>query len=406
MKRTLLLFSFLIAISFGLQAQNNARTYAITGKANNSFFWADVKQIDLTTGKVIKTLFEANKSTFKLTNADNKTDAAIATANPTGFGVAACALDVAHNRLYFAPIHFSDISYLDLNSAEPSFTSAKTGLVARPAGGNFQSEENQITRMAIGADGYGYALTNDANHLFRFSTGKNVIVDDLGALIDAAENKGMSIHNKCSSWGGDMVADAFGKLVIVTASHNIFDVDVVEKTATFKGSITGLPANFSTNGAAVDDNGNMVVSSANVFEGLFTVNMKNLTAIKANSTEAAFNASDLANGNFLLQREADDARNFQLIKNTSALTGNGKIFPNPLTGENFRVAMPGQTPGNYTIVITDLAGRTLQSKVVNLTKQPQTISVAFAQRQPKGTYIVSVLNSKKQVTSKDKLVVE
>lgn len=408
MKRTLLFSAAFFTTSFFTQAQNSARSYAITGKVNNNFFWADIKQVDLATGKVIKTLFEADKTVFKIINADNASDARIATANPTGFGVAACALDAVHNRLYFAPIHFSDINYLDLNQPEARFTTVKAGLLARPAGNGFQSEENQITRMVIAADGYGYALTNDANHLVRFSTGKNAAVQDLGPVIDAAENKGISVHNKCSSWGGDMVADAFGKLVIVTASHNIFNIDVDARTAKFAGTITGLPANFSTNGAAVDDDGNMVVSSANVFEGLYKVNMKDLSAVKIVSTEKPFNASDLANGNFLLQKEADAARNFELTKSMLPLTtiSDTKVFPNPVTGSQFRVLMEGQKTGRYTIVVTDLAGRTLQSKVISLTKAPQTTTINLARRQAKGTYMVNVLNDNKQVVSTEKLVLE
>lgn len=408
MKRTLLFSAAFFTTSFFTQAQNSARSYAITGKVNNNFFWADIKQVDLATGKVIKTLFEADKTVFKIINADNASDARIATANPTGFGVAACALDAVHNRLYFAPIHFSDINYLDLNQPEARFTTVKAGLLDRPAGNGFQSEENQITRMVIAADGYGYALTNDANHLVRFSTGKNAAVQDLGPVIDAAENKGISVHNKCSSWGGDMVADAFGKLVIVTASHNIFNIDVDARTAKFAGTITGLPANFSTNGAAVDDDGNMVVSSANVFEGLYKVNMKDLSAVKIVSTEKPFNASDLANGNFLLQKEADAARNFELTKSMLPLTtiSDTKVFPNPVTGSQFRVLMEGQKTGRYTIVVTDLAGRTLQSKVISITKAPQTTTINLARRQAKGTYMVNVLNDNKQVVSTEKLVLE
>ena len=106
MKRKLLLSVIFFTTSFFTQAQNSGRSYAITGKANNSSFWGDIKQVDLTTGKVIKTLFEANKTAFKISNADDASDARIATANPTSFGVAACALDAVHNRLYFAPIHF------------------------------------------------------------------------------------------------------------------------------------------------------------------------------------------------------------------------------------------------------------------------------------------------------------
>ena len=39
------------------------------------------------------------------------------------------------------------------------------------------------------ADGNGYAITNDGNHLIRFTTGKKTVITDFGNLIDAETNK-------------------------------------------------------------------------------------------------------------------------------------------------------------------------------------------------------------------------
>ncbi len=410
MKSKILLFPAFIATSFFANAQSTSKTYAITGKANNSFFWADIKQVDIATGKVVKTLFEADKTPFKTVSLDKNTDVNTAksiTTNPIGLGVAACALDVLHNRLYFAPMHFSEIRYLDLNKADANFTTVKSKVIASPDEAIYQLEENQLTRMVIAPDGYGYALTNDGNHLIRFSTAKKPIVQDLGSVIDAAENNGLSIHNKCSSWGGDMVADAFGKLVIVAASHNVFIVDVTTRVATFKGAISGLPANFTTNGAAVDNDGFMVVSSANIFDCLYKVDIKNLVAVKVPSTELPFNASDLANGNFLLQKEADELGKFTLNKLPSpfAIISDAKVFPNPVTGSSFQVLFTGQENGKYTIILTDLAGRLLQSQVVSISKATQTATFIMANIQAKGTYVVNVLNNSKQIAFTEKVII-
>ena len=46
------------------------------------------------------------------------------------------------------------------------------------------------------------------------------VITELGNIIDA-EGNAVSIHNKCSSWGGDMVADAFGKLYVISANHQV-----------------------------------------------------------------------------------------------------------------------------------------------------------------------------------------
>ena len=231
------------------------------------------------------------------------------------------------------------------------------------------------------------------------------MVEDLGNLVDGENNKGISIHNKCSSWGGDMVADAFGKLVIISASRNVFNVDVKSRVADFAGTITGLPANFSTNGAAVDDDGNLVVSSANVFEGLYKVDLKGFVATKIPSKEQAFNASDLANGNLLSQKEANDLMRFDYTKHAPVIS-DGRVYPNPLTGNQFNVVFDRQPAGKYTILLTDIAGRSLQSKVVNISKASQVETVRVTAKTAKGMYLVKVLNENKQQAFSEKVVMQ
>lgn len=412
MKHLFLLTLTFILVSTAALAQKSNRTYAITGKSNNNFFWADIKEIDIASGKVLKTIFEAEKTPFK-TKAINNNEARTQTPEnlkPTEFGVAACALDSRHNRLYFAPMHFADIRFLDLESKEASFTVIKKNIIPVSASNVvYQPEENQITRMVIAENGFGYALTNDANHLIRFSTGKSAAVEDLGNLVDAASNNGLSIHNKCTSWGGDMLADAFGKLVVISANHNVFTVDVKSRVATFTGTITGLPANYTTNGAVVNSDGDIVLSSANVFEGLYKCNFKDLKAVGIPNVDKTFNASDLANGNFLLQKEADAANKFDLTKFTlPSFEGatDAKVFPNPVTGSQFNVFFEGQKPGRYNMVFTDLAGRTITSKVITISRGNQVENCNLLAKTPKGTYLLKVLNERKQLAFSEKIIVQ
>lgn len=412
MKHLFLLTLTFILVSTAALAQKSNRTYAITGKSNNNFFWADIKEIDIASGKVLKTIFDAEKTSFK-TKALNDNEARTQTPEnlkPTEFGVAACALDSRHNRLYFAPMHFADIRFLDLESKEASFTVIKKNIIPVSASNVvYQPEENQITRMVIAENGFGYALTNDANHLIRFSTGKSAAVEDLGNLVDAASNNGLSIHNKCTSWGGDMLADAFGKLVVISANHNVFTVDVKSRVATFTGTITGLPANYTTNGAVVNSDGDIVLSSANVFEGLYKCNFKDLKAVGIPNVDKTFNASDLANGNFLLQKEADAANKFDLTKFTlPSFEGatDAKVFPNPVTGSQFNVFFEGQKPGRYNMVFTDLAGRTITSKVITISRGNQVENCNLLAKTPKGTYLLKVLNERKQLAFSEKIIVQ
>ena len=411
MKCKLLLSATFIAASLLSTAQDAKRTYAITGKQTNNFLWADIKQVDIATGKVVKTLFESDKTVFRSTDLDNNKQRPVSRqeASPTALGVAACALDTRHNRLYFAPMHFSDIRFLDLDKDGANFTTVKRNIIAAPFMAAFQPEESQITRMVFAADGYGYALTNDGNHLIRFTTGKKPVVEDLGNLTDDESNKGISIHNKCTSWGGDMLADAFGKLIIISAGHNVFSVDLNTKLATLKGTISGLPANYTTNGAVVDDDGYMVVSSANVFDGLFRVSIKDLKAVKIPGTENSFNASDLANGNFLLQKEADAINKFEVPKSVLAHNydmSDARVYPNPVTNNQFNVLFEGKKAGRYTIQLTDISGRAFLSKVVMVAKGSQVEPIRFTQKMPRGgMFLVKVLDENKQLAFSDKVVI-
>ncbi len=403
----LLLSTSFVASSLLATAQNAGNAYAITGSSNNKFLWNNIKQVDLATGKVVKTLFEADASAFKMSYADGSKSLNAQDAKPTLFGVAAAALDARHNRLYFAPMHLSEIRYLDLDNANASFTVVKQNVIGAPA--TYQNEENHLTRMVIAADGYGYAITNDANHLIRFTTGKKVVVEDLGALVDAESNKKISVHNKCTSWGGDIVADAFGKLVIVSANHNVFSVDVNSRIATYDGAITGLPATFTTNASAVDNEGNMIVGSAVVFDGLFKVNIKTLAATKIENTENQFNASDLANANFLSQKEYNAKNKFNVTPPqlyTDVISGSSRVFPNPVTNSEFKVLFDDLSIGTYTITVTDLTGRIILNKTANIAAKVQAEKVQLKSTLAKGMYLVKVSDASQKLMFTERIVVQ
>ena len=402
MSNKLLLSSALLFSTVAGFSQTAARTYAITGKTNNIFYWADIKEVDIKTGKVINTVYDNGKTNAVINYADKDQKVEGAAANPTGFGVAACALDAVHNRLYFAPMHFSEIRYLDLSKPNATFTIVKTNVVESKE--QYQTEDKHLTRMVIASDGNGYAITNDGKHLIRFSTAaKSAKVQDLGPLVNAASNNKFSIHEKETGWGGDVVADAFGNLVVITARHEVDSINVNSRVATHMATIFGIPETFTTNGAAVDEDGDLVVSSANVLEGLYKVSVKDFTASKiANGT--SFNASDLANGRFLSQKKFDllsqNNVNFADEKATA------KVFPNPVFGKSFNLLTSGNLSGVHTVVISDLSGKVLQSTSINFTQGNKTQQVSFVKKMTKGSYIVRVYNASKSLVLNDKMIVQ
>lgn len=405
MKLKFLLATGLLASAFTVVAQNANKGFAITGDGNKDYMWMNIRQVDLGTGQITNTVFDRNATTYDITRLN---DNATGTTNwfPTESFVAAAAYDKRNEKLFFVPMRVGELRWMDVNvkNNKPSFTSISIpNYVPSPYG----EEANNITRMVIAADNNGYAITNDGNHLYKFTTGKKPVIVDMGALIDADENKGLSVHNKCSSWGGDMIADAFGKLYIIAATKSVFVVDVNTRVATYKGTITGLPANYTTNGAAVNANGDVVLCSATAFDGYYKMNMANLVATKIEGSDVKYNAADLASSNLLLQKEADQARSKNIVALIPANTvvSENAIFPNPVTGTTFSILFAGKYDGMHTVIITDLAGRNIQTVRTAVVKGQQVQQVNLRSRPTQGTYLVRVLNEKGVEILSDKMVI-
>ena len=419
MRYKLLLTSAFFVTSAIAVAQNANRAFAITGDGNNDFIWMNIRQVDLGTGQISRPVFERSKSNFILTDVNTKIVSSKATAEngnifqakdyPTGSMVAAAAYDRRSDKLFFSPMRVGELRWLDLNikNETPHFFTLSSEALNF---GNPQDEANHITRMVIAADGNGYAVTNDGNHLVRFTTGKKPVITDLGNLMDDEKNNGVSIHNKCTSWGGDMLADAMGKLYIISANRNVFVIDIDSRIATYKGAIKGLPENYTTNAAAVNADGDIVVSSANVFEGYYTVKLNDLTAISIAGSDKRYNASDLANGNLLLQKESDAIRKYsvsaaKLLENTFG-NADKRVFPNPVTASTFAVLFDNQKAGDYSITLTDLSGRILQTQKVNIIKGAQTAKISLLSRPSRGMYMVKVYDDSKQIVFTEKVLIQ
>ncbi len=410
---------FLLSVAFMASAavssaQTNKTTYAITSDGNQDFTWMNIREVDLSSGHITKTIFERSKTNYTITDISSKVTSSqrtMGTENiftsavyPTGTFVAAAALDKRTNKLFFTPMRKGELRWLDLNE---SGETAK--FYTMPIGKYKMIEDNDeatnITRMVIGADGNGYALSNDGNHFFSFTTGKNPVITELGNIIDADVNAGTSIHNKCSSWGGDMIADAFGKLYVISANHNVFVIDVNTRIATFKGSIQGLPAAYTTNAAAVNEEGAVVVASANYFEGYYTFKMADLKAIKLQGSDIGFSTSDFASSNLLSQREANNLLNGALLP-VAISSSNAKVFPNPVTNASFNIMFNNKKAGKYVVVVTDLAGRIVLSKSSTISEGSQNQKINLNKNVSKGLYIVKVLDDKKTVIINEKILIQ
>ncbi|HEU4633919.1 MAG TPA: T9SS type A sorting domain-containing protein [Flavisolibacter sp.] len=475
MKRNILL-SLLLASFLCANAQKKQKpvtAYAITALQKGQNNWTEVRLIDINTGEELKTIYQSSQEIERLNartgkpiavkemakqqtaeematikkegvrilkrddgtivaifkkNGDEKelvnkiriTGPRVSPDKPFATNSAACAYDKNHQRLYYTPMGISQLRYIDLKSKTPKiyyFEDEAFGPLKNP-----RDIPNQITRMVIGADGNGYALTNDANHLLQFTTKKKPVITDLGALTDDASNGSFSVHS-CGGYGGDMIADASGGFYLVTANRMVFKIDLQTKIATYKGSIKGLPKGYTTNGAIAEGANTVIVNSSNSTQGYYRFDLTNLQAEKVSSSTAVFNASDLANGTLAFEKKRKENRpvNIEPVESLTTAAGDAterkispqipgegtiSVYPNPVTNGLVRLQFANQPQGRYQIQLMDIAGKLVSSRSVTVNNKIQVEEFKLPKLLAGGSYLVKVVGENNTVSTSTKIVVQ
>lgn len=404
---------FLSAVLSAQQADRFA--YSITDVQPTGANWSFLRKLNLQNGEYSAVLLQGNDVHAAAWDASSKkpsvpmTDARFGqwVNAPFGTGVAAMAFDKKNNRLYYTPMFVDQLRYIDLKTMKVYFVN-ELAFTGKPVKSSDQG--NIVTRMVIASDGEGYAMTNDAMQLIRFSTGKKITVTDLGAIVDDPANKNISIHNSCSSYGGDMIADDDGNLYVFSARNNVFKINISSKVATYLGVIEGLPAGYTVNGAAVNEDNRVLVASAAVqAPSYFTVDMKTLSAAPFALAGTVWQSSDLANSNLLAsgnKKPADPMELMRIPAADAAGAGRVSIFPNPVTGNQFTMQFGDLEPGAYTIQITDVTGRESMRQTVNVNTEMQVQKIKLNASSSKGVYLVKVIDAKGNAAFSTKIVVQ
>ena len=417
MRKNLPLASLLLGtvMAGGLASAQDRFAYAVTDIAETGYNWQFVRKLNLQTGEYGPVLLSGNDINAMNFDATSKkqlstavTDARFGTTVNAAFGtgVAAMAFDKKNNRLYYTPMMFDQLRYIYLRTMKVYYVTdqAFSGKsVKSPDQGNI------ITRMVIASDGNGYAMTNDGTQLLRFSTGKKLSITDLGTLVDNPANKGVSVHNSCSSYGGDMIADDDGNLYVFSARNHVFKINIETKIATHLGVINGLPAGFTVNGAAVNDKNQVIVASAVQGGSLFTVDMKSMNATAFPVNGSIWFSSDLANGNLLAVNNQPKPTTTELVGRTIVgNTGDGKIniYPNPVTDNQFVIRFNDLEAGTYTIQVTDVTGRQVVMQQVNLSGDNQAQTIKLNPSAARGIYMVKVSDQGSKAVFTTKVVVQ
>ncbi len=400
-------------VSTILYAQHDRFAYAITDLSKDGAGWNALRKIDLQTGQYSDILLNgANDKTVVFDAASKKQlslkpDAkyGVMLQSPFATGVAAAAYDRKHNRLYFTPMFVDQLRFIDLRTMKVYYV----GEPFTKLGSMHNDEGKIITRMVIAPDGYGYAISNDGNAFIRFSTGKKTTtIEHLGTLVDDATNNGISIHNRCSSFGGDMISDDKGNLFILTARNNVFMVNTESKVAKYVGNITGLEQNFTVNGAVVDGDGNLLVSSAVDGNTYYVVSPAGWKATPYKAANGIFRSSDLANSNFLsanrtMKPNGDIQR---LIRPEEKYAKEISVYPNPVTASVIKLQFNKVPAGNYTVELRDVLGRTVMQKKISIEAENQIQELKLNRRNANGVYMVKLFDGLNQSVFTQKLVVQ
>jgi len=470
MKKILLLTVMIVFIT-SAQAQKNKKSsnpttgYAITAIDKGGRSWKEVRLIDFTTGSIVKSIYESKQEVEalnartgkavikkdvptaktitllpssqliqkKVVNLDEELNKTIAdnaksqlnrviirqsvdVNKPFSTNSAAIAYDKKHERLYYTPMGINQLRYIDLKAGKVYyFEDEAFGIVK-----SFGDASNQITRMVIASDGNGYALSNDANHLLRFTTDKKATINDLGAVTDDAGNT-KSIHNP-SGFGGDMIADASGNLYLLTANRNVYKINIESRIAAFQGAIKGLPQGFTTNGAMVEEGSKVIIASSESTVGYYRFDLTTMQAEKVSSSPDVFNASDLANSNLAFDKKkknkseeevktetkptvVDPIAKSQSIQETIA-KNRIAVYPNPVTNGVVNLSFSDLAAGRYKVELLDISGNLISSKQVNIQNEKQVEEFRFSGLSVSGNYLIRVTDKKNKVNVTNKLVVQ
>jgi hypothetical protein len=408
--RSVLMFAFLPVAVIG---QSNQTTYGITSADKGSNDWIALRTLNMRTGKLSQMVLNMNdKGLLKYEMATHRLNdnMALPVAIPVvvnnapvpkvNTGVAAIAFDQSTNRLFFVPMNDDILRYIDLSTmqvyADPELSFSKAG--------NYTFKCNDpVNRLVITPDGYGYTITTD-NRLIRFTTNNKPSLADMGDLKDDPRNKEMSILNTCGNLGGDMVADDAGNIYLITASNRVYKIEIKTRLATYLATITKLPAAFTTNGAAINENGNLLVSSSVYTEASFIVDHKTWQASPSPAIQDLYGIADLASSNVLSTKKTNPS--VVLFGKALLKTGNIKVYPNPVLFDEVNIQFNDLPAGKYLIELADPLGRKIIKQQVKLTRQSQTELIQIPTITAQAFYYIRILNDKNALVSTHKLAVE
>ncbi len=374
------------------KSQSDRLAYAVTDTVGQVANWNFLRIVDTKTGAYSNVL-----ATFL--NASDTNDIFPGNTVP-GRGIAAIAHDKKNKRLYYTPMLIDRLSYIDLKTMKTHIvTNNFTGMRQKAA-----DQGNIFTRMVIADDNNGYALTNDGRHLVRFTTDNNPVIVNLGSLADAPGNGEISVHNGCSSFGGDIISDDENNLYLVTLRNHVFKINIQNKIAAYLGTVTGLPADFTTSSLAVDHLGTrLIIISPGDAPDIYSVDPVTLMATAVNAAQPKHTA-DLANTSLLRTKKMSPPA--KKIVSATRVSNEIQLYPNPVTSNEFTIRFTNAGTGNYTVDVIDGKGQAVVSKPITIVGKTNAAVVKLPGLTAKGIFIVRITDRSNKTIFSDKIIVQ
>lgn len=355
MKKTLLLGSALLAGSF-LSAQDIT---AVTGLTKGKIEFNDFRKIDINNLNASHILVSKTDN-INLVSEDGKNC-------KCGNYIAAMTMS-SGGDLYFIPMTQARVMALEAGSKSGTFHEiANSSLTSKDQGSYY-------ARMTTAPDGFMYALNNNGTEFLRISANGNI--QNLGA-VEGFQSEVAKLGNETLAFGGDMIADSFGNLYIISAAGNVFKLNPKNLNVSLLGQIKGLPEKYTVNGAAVVKDGSVLLATTSDF-GFYTLNFDTLEAtFKA---DYALPVYDLASPYFLKQNEMD------------VLTGSGySLYPTIVKTSELNIVSKINEAVKLDITVWSLNNKMVYSNSVAVQSEGDFKLNLGGALQP-GIYILKAVN--------------
>lgn len=362
MKKALLLCSVMIAGSF-LNAQDIT---IATGLNKGKIDFQDFRKIDLNhLGSTNVVLTKSDKINF-----ENMTTEVTKTCS-CGKYIAAMTVSESGD-LFYIPMNGTKVSSVNVTSKSGAQFEIPNSVMDN------KNQATYFARMTTGSDGFMYALNNNGSELLKISAGGTV--QNLGSIQIVGE-KAKALGDEKLSFGGDMIADAFGNLYVFSAAGHVFKINPNQLSSGYVGKIKGLADGYTVNGAAVTKDGNVLLATSSA-HGFYTMDIQTL--------EASFKADydlpvyDMASPYFLRQ---------DLMDEITEASSYYSLYPTIVKDSELNIVSKSNENSTLQVTVWNLNNKQIYSKSLSVNKIGDFKVSLNGSLQP-GIYVLKAVNQK------------